>query len=67
MRDPINIKDLKINDQVYAKYFFENGILYLKILIWFEGMDKGINEDNIAGLIGAIENAGINSIAYLNI
>ena len=62
-------KELKINDELFARYEFgkPNNTLFLKTYKKLGLLDDEENESVLSLLIGIIEKKQINYIAYLNI
>lgn len=66
MKKP-EIKELVINNIVYAKYSIDGGTLYLKVLKKIIANNAVASEDMIARIISSIERKKFSYMAYLNI
>lgn len=61
------IKELVINNIVYAKYSIDGGTLYLKVIKKIVNNHALASEDIIAKIISSIERKKFSYMAYLNI
>jgi len=61
------IKNLTINEIIYARYIIEKNRLYLKVDIYFIETDKLKSENLIIYLIQLVNNIEFFEICYLNI
>lgn len=61
------VKELKINDTVYARYEIEYDVLYLKTYIYFDNEQRPESENCLAMIISSIEKTEFSRMAYLNI
>lgn len=65
----MNIKELNINGEVYAKYEMEGSTLFLKMIIQIvEGKDNVIKSENLLiNIIQLVEKRMFNTVVYLKI
>lgn len=61
------MKQLIINNKLYAKYEMEGAVLFLKMIIPIVKGDERRSEDLLIKIIRSIENVSIHSVAYLNV
>jgi len=62
-----NIKELKINDEVYCKYLIEGDVIFLKRIKNIVKGEVGASEEFLIEIISYLENCSFSHSAFLNI